>query len=45
MVLADTEKELREQKREKEATLKTVRPSTAKMRKDQKEISVYENRC
>ena len=45
MVLADTEKELREQLNEKKDQLKMIRPSTAKMRADQKQISVFENRC
>lgn len=45
MVLGDQEKELREILKEKHEQLKTVRPSTAKMVKDQKEIKVLENRC
>jgi len=45
MVLSDQEKELREQLKEKREHLKSCRPSTAKNRKDQAEIKVYENRC
>lgn len=45
MVLADSEKELREQLREKKEQLKMIRPSTPKMRADQKQIQVFENRC
>jgi hypothetical protein len=45
MVLSDTEKELRDQLREKHEQLKTVRPTTSKMRKDQHEIKLLENRC
>jgi len=44
MVLCDQEKELREQLAEKQQLLKTIRPTTAKMRKDQHEIKLYENR-
>ncbi len=45
MVLSDQEKELREQLKEKQEQLKTVRPPTAKMRKDQHEIKILENKC
>lgn len=45
MVLCDQEKELRQQLLEKQESLKNVRPPTAKMRRDQQEIKVLENRC
>jgi septal ring factor EnvC (AmiA/AmiB activator) len=45
MVLSDQEKELRNQLKEQKTHLKTVRPSTARMRKDQHEIKLLENRC
>lgn len=45
MVLCDQEKELRDQLKEKREHLKTVRPTTAKMRRDQHEIKLLENRC
>jgi chromosome segregation ATPase len=45
MVLSDQEKELREQLKEKKGHLTTVRPSTAKNKKDRHEISMLENRC
>ena len=44
MVLCDQEKELREQLAEKQQVLKTIRPTTAKMRKDQHEIKLLENK-
>jgi hypothetical protein len=45
MVLCDQEKELCEQLRDRKEHLKTVRPSTAKTRRDQHEIKLLENRC
>jgi hypothetical protein len=44
MVLDDQEKELRDQLAEKQQLLKTIRPTTAKMRKDQHEIKLLENK-
>jgi hypothetical protein len=44
MVLCDQEKELREQLKERHEHLKTVRPTTAKMRHDQHEIKLLENK-
>ncbi len=45
MVLTEQEKELREQLAEKRELVKIVRPTTAKMRKDQHEIKLLENKC